>query len=434
MSFFIFLLYLVITNLFPAEIFPELIPYRIPFWLGIVGLVASVLTLAPAGTLTTLSLPNGLMIGFVLSMMLSLMWAERWPGAPVFVLEKFGPSLTLFLLAIWNVTTPRRLRITGATLALLATVLAAQSVAAYHFQFMEDKLLIRGDGSQDEGELAENDAPLRVRGLGQINDPNDLALVLVATLPFLGLAWRKGRTVRNILLLGPAAVFIVYAVFLTRSRGGMVALLAVCAAALFSASRIKALLAVATLAVIFMAGNFTGGRAISTSEESAAGRLDAWSEGLDMFRSSPVLGVGFQNFTEHHDLTAHNSFVLSFAELGTIGYFFWLALLFLAILQLQQVRQCADDEINGDSLSRHARILGSSFTGTLVAAFFLSRSYNPILYLLVGLATALYRIASRDGCEVALPSLFKISRKVIALEFASILAIYVLVRVNRLFV
>ena len=148
-----------------------------------------------------------------------------------------------------------------------------------------------------------------------------------------------------------------------------------------------------------------------------------------MFRSNPLLGVGYLNFTDHNDLTAHNSFVLCFAELGIVGYFFWLALLVVAILQIEQVRRCEDD----DALRRHARALVASFAGMLVAAFFLSRSYNPIFYLLIGLAFALYRIAGKSGKTVAVPSLYALSGKVVRLEFASIIVIYILVRVNRLF-
>src|ERR1035441_5796192 len=205
MGFIFFLLYLAVTYIFPGEIFPELIPYQITFWLGVLGLVVSVLTLAPAGKLTIRALPIGFVTGLVLSMMLSVMWADRWLGAPVHVIQSFGPVLTLFLLAIWNVNSLRRLRITGAVLLFLAMVLVGQGVAAYHFGYMQDKLLFRGTGDPDDEEEAppaETDAPARIRGLGQMNDPNDLALVLVATLPFLGLAWRKGRTVRNVLLLG----------------------------------------------------------------------------------------------------------------------------------------------------------------------------------------------------------------------------------------
>jgi O-antigen ligase len=437
MGFIFFLLYLVAWFLFPADIFPELIPYRIPFWLGVLGLVVSVLTLAPTGKLTVRALPIALIAGLVLSMMLSVMWADRWLGAPVHVIQAFGPVLTLFLLVIWNVNSLRRLRITGAVLVLLAMVLVGQGVAAYHFGYMQDKLLLRGTGDpgDDDQSPAETDDPVRVRALGLMNDPNDLALVLVAILPFLGLAWRKGRTIRNALLLGLPAAFLVYGIYLTRSRGGMLGILAVVFGGLVGRmSRTKALVATGVMAAIFLAANFTGGREVSTSEESAARRLDAWSEGLDMFRSSPLLGVGYLNFTEHNDLTAHNSFVLCFAELGAVGYFFWLALLVVAILQTKQVRQCLNDGSDGDAMRRYAKVLLSSFAGMLVAAFFLSRSYNPILYLLVGLAFASTVVGGKSGQLLALPSWGKMSRLVTALEFASIVAIYVFVRVNRLFI
>ena len=38
------LLYLAVTYLFPGELFPALIPYRITLWVGVLGLLASVLT------------------------------------------------------------------------------------------------------------------------------------------------------------------------------------------------------------------------------------------------------------------------------------------------------------------------------------------------------------------------------------------------------
>lgn len=436
MGFFLFLLYLAASYIFPGELFPELAPYRITFWIGVLSLVVSVLTLAPVGKLTIRALPIGLVGGFILCMMLSEMWADSWMGAPLNVMQQFGPALTLFLLAIWNVTSLTRLRITAGVLVLLATILVGQGVAAYHFGFMQDKFLIHGNDTEgDEDASEEAAAPARVRGLGEINDPNDLALALVATLPFLGLAWREGRYARNMFLVGLPAAFLMYGVFLTRSRGGLLAVLAVLFVGLIGrVSRMKALFAVAITAAIFLAANFTGGRAMSNSEESAANRIAAWSEGLDMFRSSPILGVGYSNFTDHNALTAHNSFVLCFAELGIVGYFFWLSLLVVAILQLNQVLQYTEDDADGNPLRRNSRVLLASFAGVLVAAFFLSRSYNPILYLLVGLAYALYKLAGRSGHSLDLPSLRGIGPKVAALELASIVAIYILVRVDRLFI
>jgi hypothetical protein len=186
------------------------------------------------------------------------------------------------------------------------------------------------------------------------------------------------------------------------------------------------------IAALLVAANFSGGRAMSTREESAAGRLDAWSEGIDMYRSNPVLGVGFHNFVEHHERTAHNSFVLCFAELGTVGYFFWLGLLTVPILQLKQVSHCIPNDLDGGPLRPYPRVLLASFSGILVAAVFLSRTYTPVLYLFVGLADALFAIARNSGEPIKMPGLCALGRRVVALEFASIIAVYVFIRLNRL--
>ena len=437
MGFVSFLLYLATTYIFPGELFPALIPYRLTLWFGVLGLVISVVTLAPVGKLTLRALPIALVVGLILSMILSVMWADRWLGAPVYVLQEFGPVLTLFLLAVWNITSLRRLRITAAVMVCLIVGLSIEGVAAYHFGFMQDKFLWRPDVAQDDEDepVVADDSSIRLRSLGVMNDPNDFALILAATIPFLGLAWQRGRTFRNVVLLGAPAALMIYGVYLTRSRGGIIGLLASLFVGLVGRlSRTKALLATAAMAAILMAANFTGGREISASEESAAGRLDAWSEGLEMFKSSPLLGVGYGHFTEHNELTAHNSFVLCFAELGSVGYFFWLALLVVAIQQLQHVRQHSKNTFSGNTLRRYADALLASFAGTLVAAFFLSRTYQPIFYLLVALAFALYAIARDTENLVAVPPLLQIGRKVLALEFASIIAIYMLVKINSLFV
>ena len=435
MTFSLFLLYLAATFIFPGELFPELAPYRITFWLGIVCLTLTILTVAPTGRLTVFAWPIGLVAGLIVSMMLSVIWADRWMGAPLFVIQSFGPALTLFLLTVWNVTSMRRLTITAAVLVLTAVALAAQGIAAYHFGYMQDKLLLHqneDDSPPDDGSGATASGLIRVRGLGQVSDPNDLALVLVATLPLMGLAWKESHTFRNILVVGLPAALLVYGVYLTRSRGGTLGVLAVLFVALVQrVSRTKALLATAAMAAVLVAANFTGGRAISNADDSAEGRIEAWSEGLDMLRSSPILGVGFRNFTEHNSLTAHNSFVLCFAELGMVGYFFWMGLLVVAILQIQEVRRGGVDGLEAHQLRKHAHLLIAAFSGMLVSAFFLSRSYNPVLYLFVALALVLYNLAGSSGLPVAQFSGLRVSRRVVVLEFVSIVTIYALVRANR---
>ena len=51
----------------------------------------------------------------------------------------------------------------------------------------------------------------------------------------------------------------------------------------------------------------------------------------------------------------------------------------------------------------------AAFAGMLVAALFLSRSYNPVLFLLVGLSLALYKVVGQSGYSVALPSFLPVS-------------------------
>ena len=67
---------------------------------------------------------------------------------------------------------------------------------------------------------------VRYRGMGMIADPNDLAQVLVAVIGLLWLRWKKGAYAANIFLTLLPAAFLCYGVFLTHSRGGLLALIA----------------------------------------------------------------------------------------------------------------------------------------------------------------------------------------------------------------
>ncbi len=82
--------------------------------------------------------------------------------------------------------------------------------------------------------IGENDWIFRTRGLDFLNDPNDLAQFLISLLPLLFFSWKRKKTLRNILLVYvPGAIFI-FGMFLTHSRSGMLAMIAV---VLFSARK-----------------------------------------------------------------------------------------------------------------------------------------------------------------------------------------------------
>ena len=69
-------------------------------------------------------------------------------------------------------------------------------------------------------------------------------------------------------------------------------------------------------------------------------------------------------------------------------------------------------------------------TGFVAAAFFLSRTYIPMLYLLMGLAVALIVIAKNMNGKIPLPPIQKLGALILASEVGSIVLIYALIKVD----
>jgi putative inorganic carbon (HCO3(-)) transporter len=192
---------------------------------------------------------------------------------------------------------------------------------------------------------------------------------------------------------------------------------------------LRAVAASAIPIAIAFAFNFTGGRSYGLQDESNAGRIDAWSAGLDMFRSQPLLGVGYGQFVEHHDHTAHNSFVLCFSELGLVGYFIWLALLVITALQLNALMRALKDSDADAGLRRWAVAIQMSFYCFLGTSLFLSRTYTVGLYILLALTVVLVTLARKTEHPIPTPAIPTWVWRTGALELASIVVVYGIVRV-----
>lgn len=383
---------------------------------------------------------QGLLLGgFIICIGLSRA-SNGWVGGALGAMAEFGNPALLFVLTIWNVTSIRRLAITCFVYLGCLSLLACASLAAFHFGFMADRLVMHqyqelADAPQEPTAPAEIPADdtsgfylWRVRSLGFLNDPNDFAQALVMVIPFLGLAYERRRVLRNLLLTATGMVLL-YTIYLTHSRGAIVALGGVFVVGLRSRlGWMKTAVLAITLAGAAAATNMAGGRAFSTQEESAGGRLDLWGEGLNMLRTHPLLGVGYGGFLDATPdyMTAHNSFVLCFSELGLVGYFIWLALILDSVLELNQLTRLTGDGPEAQ-MARWGVAIRCSLVGFLTAALFLSRTYSPSMYLLIGLATALWQCAKDAVPEVErveTPSLFL---RVGAIEVLSLALIYAVV-------
>jgi O-antigen ligase len=176
--------------------------------------------------------------------------------------------------------------------------------------------------------------------------------------------------------------------------------------------------------------------ALDASEESAAGRVDAWYSGLEMFREHPAFGVGPGNFTEYNDLTAHNSFVLVLAETGFIGFVLWLAFVgygFWMMLTIVRHRGPAggDPAVEAEWAAERqmALTLLLSLCGLFAAAFFLSRSYMVVLYLIAAMVAGYYVGARRRWPTLPLFRLSNGGWRWLPAGACSVFALFVLVAV-----
>jgi O-antigen ligase len=118
--------------------------------------------------------------------------------------------------------------------------------------------------------------------------------------------------------------------------------------------------------------------------------MEAWKTGLDIFVSSPVIGVGQGQFTEYHYLTAHNSYVLALAETGLVGFLLWGAVLYTSIktllLALLRYRDRPEARV---ALAWGLALLGS-VSGLCIGIFFLSMAWHNLFWIYMGLVGAYY--------------------------------------------
>jgi hypothetical protein len=230
----------------------------------------------------------------------------------------------------------------------------------------------------------------RVRYLGTLEDPNELALAISVALPF-AFAFRERRPspARLGLLLATLGLVGTCTVY-TQSRGGQLALMSVVAVYFVRSRGWKGLVVGAVLAAPLLA---LGGRSGEEADASSIERLECWREGFRMFRDHPLLGVGFGQFEEHHYLTAHNSVVFAAAELGFPGFVLFSCIIYLCVkIPVHALRQLRREDIGpeADVARTWAAAILASWAGMLPGMFFLSYCYKEVLWIFFGLSAALY--------------------------------------------
>jgi putative inorganic carbon (hco3(-)) transporter len=210
-------------------------------------------------------------------------------------------------------------------------------------------------------------------------------------------------------------------VFLSLSRGGLVALGAVLLGAPLLAGRWRP--AMAGLLVLVAASGFLYFTQIAplpareriTMSNGGSGRTALWTIGLRMVEAHPIGGVGVGNFPaaspnyvlqpgllERDELifsvapkVTHNTYLEILAEMGFPGLLLFLGIVGTSLLcALRAARLWSLRGAVGMEALARGVLLG--LIGLLVADFFISEMYGKLLWTMLALGPAMFAIARRE--------------------------------------
>jgi len=342
-----------------------------------------------------------------------------WLGGITFALKKFSPTAILFYLIVLTVTNLTRLRILLWTLILVTTFLSVDAIV----QFYTGVSLVGNVALQRH--IGEGEYVAQARGIGIFADPNDLALHVVPMLAFLLPPFYKRSIGNNVffalLLLIPLVTGVVY----TRSRGGILAMAFV--AWIYLRHRVGLTFSILGLVLLFgMLAAIPRFGDTSASAGSAQSRLDHWAYGIQLFRSSPIWGVGFEMFrADGYRHTAHNSFVLIMAETGLVGCMMWVSMFYLAgkhIFRMQRITR------GPPWIEPMSKALEAAMGGWMVAGFFLSQSYSFLLFMLMAIVVSTVNILAKVGIDMSITWTRRDTRNVFFITVGMIIFIHVLAK------
>jgi O-antigen ligase len=345
---------------------------------------------------TSHPLATAALVTFLAWIAISTAWAES-PSTTLATLPRYGPNVFLFLIVYTAIRERRHV-----VWMLAAFVVGASVAAAYGIVRPPAQNPLRGD---------------RIGGI--VGDPNELASVLVVglVLAVTLAAILRRRTIGRAMVAG-CALLLLLGVFLTLSRGGLLALAVVMVVAVLNAGRWRAaVLVLAVLAAAGAVGYFSTfaspvARARVTTAGSGSGRTGLWTVGWRMVEAHPVRGVGAGNFavsSVHYLLrpgtipsdylvvdipqVAHNVYLQLLAETGVIGLALFLGIVAFAIacaIRAAHLFRCRGDP----QMELVARAVVTAQAGILAADFFISAQYNKQLWILLALGAALLGLAS----------------------------------------
>jgi hypothetical protein len=451
MRFFLFVLANAMLFIRPSELIPELGDFELYRYVIFVCLLVSLPVVLQQLFARAPGVPP--VAGCVLALFPAVLLSHLSHGKADEAFEQgitFFKIVVYFLLLLGLVGTIERLRQLLYWLCLFSAILTIVAVLRYHAHVAgppqpappkqtEEKAEGKNVGlhgvsvtdkvrDPDSGDLVDVN---RMCGTGIFNDPNDLALVLITAIP-LCLFWLTDPKRKAFRPLWLALILLFgYALMLTHSRGGLLALMtgmAVLTYLKFGGMKTAALgMMCLPMVLVVFAGRMTE---ISASEGTGQSRIQLWSDGFMFFQQAPLFGIGMDAYPTVSFHVAHNSYIHCFVELGVVGGTLFLGAFYFALHGLYRLqtkpptetkpsgeynaRTVATERTDADpELQRLHPYLMAMLVAYAVGIGFLSRSYIVPTYLLLGVAVVYLRLrapaTATAWCKLAIARLGAVS-------------------------
>ena len=390
----VMVLLFIIFSLFRLhEVFPFLMPYKLPLLLALASLFVFAMRIAILRDLKV-DWPKELVVlsAYLFIVFLGILFANNKPEAINYIKETYIKIYLMTLIGYWMLKKPSEFK------TLLIFILAAGFIIA--IKAISNKLMGIG--------VIEGSRITIARELGSaLGDPNDLALVVMFPLAYsISTFIHTNKSIVRY-FAGLLALLLITSIVFTQSRGGIIGAASI--VAFYSYHHIKSKVAFVSISaiifVILVSASGLSDRETTQLREgaldaSAQGRLYAWEAAWDMALDNPVLGVGIENYYFNYfyytpywngkNHVVHSTWLNVMAETGFAGFALFMGMVYLLFLRARQISNKITPETpNEVTIMCYASM--PALLGFSVAGTFLTQSYTWPLYLQMVIILSLYR-------------------------------------------
>jgi O-antigen ligase len=387
------------------EVFPQLEPLKIPKMLAIATLVVLAAHAIFGRIKGFWRVEFTLLVVLTAHLVIGIFFATARPLAMGYFTDTYSKIVMMTFALAFLLTTPGRFNTVGNGLILAGIVVSIVAIS----NSMQGIGLVEGTRvtiGRDRGSV--------------LGDPNDLSLVLLFPIAF-SASWIVTRGLglwsRALGVVGFAIV--TWAVLLTQSRGGLlgiVAILAIMGLRLIKSKTLLIVICVLGTMGIFAAAGISGrqsGGASDVSEdglglvdESAQGRLWAWTAAWRMALAHPFIGIGMNNFSANYYLytphweglakAVHSTWFSILAEGGFVGFGIFIAMVLMTIrLAFVTLGKIDRGRREGGKIDPRvlaiAQAMPPGLIGFVIAGSFLTQSLTWPIYILLALTAATWK-------------------------------------------